>query len=161
SGGWGWFWVGMPDRGTGPDQPGGWVYSVLPYVEQGALRRLGSGQTGAALKASILQLLSTPVPGYNCPSRRDGGPFNANGNGYFVGDPLGPPPHTLVIIPTTMARTDYGANTGSQARNEIDQGPGSLDAAPGFNWQPNIVGGLSGIMYRNSRVRMTDILRGT
>src|SRR5947208_1320984 len=39
SGGWGWAWVGMSDRGTGPDQPGSWIYNVLPHVEQGNLRR--------------------------------------------------------------------------------------------------------------------------
>src|SRR5262245_34221354 len=34
SAGWGWFWVGEPGRGQGKDQPGGWVFSILPYVEQ-------------------------------------------------------------------------------------------------------------------------------
>src|SRR3954454_20015137 len=35
SGGWGWQWCGDPDRGQGPNQPGGWVYSILQYAEQG------------------------------------------------------------------------------------------------------------------------------
>src|SRR5687768_15590653 len=34
SNGWGFFWVGEPGKGSGKDQPGGWVYSILPYVEQ-------------------------------------------------------------------------------------------------------------------------------
>src|SRR4030088_140578 len=34
SGGWGWDWIGVPDRGSGRDQPGGWIYSALPYFEQ-------------------------------------------------------------------------------------------------------------------------------
>src|SRR5215218_5879813 len=34
SGGWGWLWVGEPGRGSGKSQPGGWVYSTLPYAEQ-------------------------------------------------------------------------------------------------------------------------------
>src|SRR5437879_8985071 len=33
SGGWGWCWTGVPDR-VGHRQPGGWTYSLLPYVEQ-------------------------------------------------------------------------------------------------------------------------------
>jgi prepilin-type N-terminal cleavage/methylation domain-containing protein len=41
SGGWGWLWVGDPDRGTGPDQPGGCVYNVLAYLEQQSLREVG------------------------------------------------------------------------------------------------------------------------
>ena len=34
SGGWGWYWVGVAGRGTGKDQPGGWVYSMLPPAIQ-------------------------------------------------------------------------------------------------------------------------------
>src|SRR5688572_7915620 len=34
SGGWGWLWVGEPDRGTDRYQPGGWTYSILPFIEQ-------------------------------------------------------------------------------------------------------------------------------
>src|SRR5262245_25572409 len=43
TGGWGWLWNGDPDRGTRRDQPGGWGYNVLPYIEQDNLYRLGSG----------------------------------------------------------------------------------------------------------------------
>src|SRR4051812_20654793 len=32
SAGWGWKWVGDPDRGVGRNQPGGWVFSILPYI---------------------------------------------------------------------------------------------------------------------------------
>ncbi len=41
SAGWGYLWVGDPDRGTGKEQPGCWVYATLPYVEQQALHDLG------------------------------------------------------------------------------------------------------------------------
>src|SRR5262245_40916410 len=33
SGGWGWNWSGVPGRGIGKQQPGGWVYNMLPFVE--------------------------------------------------------------------------------------------------------------------------------
>src|SRR5436190_1167413 len=75
SGGWGWDWVGDPDRGYGPEQPGGWVYNLLPYMEQENLRNLGKGLNWAGKKAAAAQVLQTPVPGFNCPTRRDGGPF--------------------------------------------------------------------------------------
>src|SRR5438067_13732303 len=41
SGGWGWLWVGDPDRGTGPEQPGGWLYNVLSFVEADNIRKMG------------------------------------------------------------------------------------------------------------------------
>ena len=44
SGGWGYCWVGDPDLGVGKKQPGGWIYSILPYIEQKALYDLGSGR---------------------------------------------------------------------------------------------------------------------
>ena len=39
-GGWKWTWVGDPDRGFGPVQPGGWIYNILPYIEQPDIRRM-------------------------------------------------------------------------------------------------------------------------
>ena len=36
--GWGWAWIGDPDRGFGETQPGGWIYNLLPFVEQDALQ---------------------------------------------------------------------------------------------------------------------------
>src|ERR1700681_1054661 len=41
TGGWGWWWVGDADRGFKRDQPGGWIYNVLPYVEEESKYRLG------------------------------------------------------------------------------------------------------------------------
>src|SRR5262245_58586343 len=38
TGGWGWFWVGVPNRGYGKEQPGGWLYNTLSYLEQKDLR---------------------------------------------------------------------------------------------------------------------------
>src|SRR5262245_25761230 len=46
-GGWGHTWVGMPGRGGGRKQPGGWIYSILPHVEERSLHDLGA-EAGAA-----------------------------------------------------------------------------------------------------------------
>jgi prepilin-type N-terminal cleavage/methylation domain-containing protein len=43
TGGWGGEWMGDPDVGYGPKQPGGWIYNILSYIEQDNLRQLGRG----------------------------------------------------------------------------------------------------------------------
>jgi len=75
SGGWGWNWTGVPSRGSGAQQPGGWIFSVLPYTEYQALYNSTSALTGAPLQQAIIDMLKTPVPIVNWPTRRSGGPF--------------------------------------------------------------------------------------
>ena len=43
TGGWGWAWVGDADRGNDWRQPGGWIYNVLPFIEQQPLHDMGMG----------------------------------------------------------------------------------------------------------------------
>src|SRR5437763_6381659 len=61
SNGWGWFWVGEPGRGSGRNQPGGWCFSILPYVEQAQLFGLGQGLSGPPAVAAGFQRSSTPL----------------------------------------------------------------------------------------------------
>ena len=72
TGGWGWAWTGDPNRGTDRRQPGGWIYNVLPYIEQQPLHDLGAGQAsaGAADLAGATQCAVTPLAVLNCPTRR-------------------------------------------------------------------------------------------
>jgi len=69
SAGWGWDWVGDANRGGGASQMGGWLYQILPNMEQNNLYRLASSTSGCQ------QMISTPVSTFNCPSRRNGGPY--------------------------------------------------------------------------------------
>ena len=169
SGGWGWFWVGVPSRGTGPDQPGGWLYNILPYVEQGALRNVGLNSTGAAFQADMLTLLDTPMKLFNCPSRRNGGPYPGGGT-YQIADSAG---NNYTITPTSLARTDYAANAGSQASDEVSSGPsfatgetrplqqgdGTAAPLPNYGWpNPNT---FNGVIYVRSKVNFQQITRGT
>src|SRR5205814_680943 len=77
SGGWGWDWGGDPDRGYGKRQPGGWIFNTMAFAEYESSRRLGQGMPfdSSARWQLISQRFSTPLPIYNCPSRRDGGPY--------------------------------------------------------------------------------------
>ena len=52
TGGWGWGWIGDPDRGFDYRQPGGWVYNSLPYLEQTGLHELQSDKSSSARTAS-------------------------------------------------------------------------------------------------------------
>src|SRR5262249_39819373 len=80
TGGWGWFWVGDPDRGVDRNQPGGWIYNILPYVEQGSLYSLGAGLPWPdKLKAST-QRAGTPLEMFSCPSKRRAGLYPNYGN---------------------------------------------------------------------------------
>ena len=48
SSGWHFTWAGEPERGTGIDQPGSWIFNLLGYIDEGNLRTLGYGLTGDA-----------------------------------------------------------------------------------------------------------------
>jgi len=62
--------AGNPDRGCGVNQPGCFLYNILPYIEQSALYQLASNKTGSNLQAAVTTMLQTPVSAFYCPSRR-------------------------------------------------------------------------------------------
>ena len=74
SGGWGWDWTGDPDAGTGLQQPAGWSYTILPYLEQQALHDLGSDGDPTVVtqtqRDGVVTREQTPLAMFNCPSRR-------------------------------------------------------------------------------------------
>ena len=159
SGGWGWSWVGMADRGTGPEQPGGWLYNILPYVEQGVIRRMGAGERSPKLEETVLSQLSMPLPVFTCPSRRGGGPYQADGRAYFVG--VGPTRDTVTVYPTQLARTDYAGNAGSQGFNEIFGGPATLTEGDSLSYPWPNTAACTGIFFQRSQVTLNGVTRGT
>src|SRR6188474_3297294 len=50
TGGWGWSWVGDPDLGFGVDQPGGWLFNILPYCEGKTIYDISAGKSGPPKK---------------------------------------------------------------------------------------------------------------
>ena len=146
SGGWGWLWVGDPSRGAGPRQPGGWVYSILPYVEQQALYNLSTDAAGAR------QLCGTPLKLFNCPSRRTGGPYPGGSSFYY---------NFGGFTTTALARTDYAACSGDQAPDEIYPGPSSLAQGDSgsYNWPSTAA--FTGVVFQRSEIALTDVRNGT
>ena len=70
TGGWGFNWIGEPDCGYGSQQPGGWLFSILDYMEQGNVRNQGLGLNGEQRTNALRDRMRTPIPIINCPTRR-------------------------------------------------------------------------------------------
>ena len=179
TGGWGWDWAGDPDRGYGKGQSGGWIFNTMAFAEYDSAYKLGAGMpfSSPARQQLIAQRLSTPLPIYNCPSRRSSGPFlntGWGGGGFPYHD-------TGSIITRQMARADYVSCTGDLWNPEIDGGPpmGSAtdpysiaDGRSGsYNWFPGDYGrtdytrpdghyGPNGVIYRQSQVTIAELTAG-
>ena len=55
TGGWGNRWMVDADRGFGKDQPGGWIYCLLPFIEQDQLfQLLGNRKYGQVIDKTNL-----------------------------------------------------------------------------------------------------------
>ena len=160
SGGWGWFWIGDPDCGTGRGQPGGWIFSVLPYIEQGQLYRMGEGK-GIADKRNALKAMSeTPVDSFVCPSRRSTKAYPCNAWSY----PMTPYNATYPI--DTGGKTDYAANVGNTDRVQYERGPYNLNQGNDSNYwagrdAANPIPDYTGIIFLRSEISIDDITDGT
>ncbi len=167
TGGWGGAWVGDPDRGSGPRQPGGWAFTSLPYLEAVALHEEGAGLGDAEAKAErIIVRLTTPLAVFACPTRRPAATWPVS---------QAKPALRLVAVPATVARHppavvrgDYTANMGSGTFpvNRYRSGGSPATVAEGDTmtdsaWQAAYGPSPDGLVFRRSRVRQKDIPDGT
>jgi type II secretory pathway pseudopilin PulG len=153
SGGFGWIWTGDPDRGFGPDQPGGWSYSILPFLEQQALHDLGmDGQRNVITnqqRDGALKRDQTPLAVFICHSRRAVKLYKRdNRDSHPNGRPM-----------TEAAAIDYAANAGSVYF--WHGGPSTMPTSPTFDWAPFTNRQNNGISYARSEVGMAQIRDGT
>ncbi|HPP54147.1 MAG TPA: DUF1559 domain-containing protein, partial [Thermoguttaceae bacterium] len=156
SGGWGHAWIGDPDRGFGRRQPGGWIYSVLPYLEQQALHDLGVGGTPQQKLDAANQLAATPVAVFNCPSRRRARtyPHNSGSTGPFNPGVGG----LRMPQPPQVAKSCYCLNGGTYYLNWCD-GPSTIAAGDSSNPCPD-VSQANGLSFWRSELTMADIRDG-
>lgn len=148
--GWGHRWTGQDNRGYGPDQPGGWIFNVLSYVEQATVRELGQGNSTPESASRTKRMLQTTIPWFQCPSRRRAGLYPYRGNFALFNAPM----------TRQAAKSDYAINAG-ETRIDAGQGPPSI--SPGdvasYRWPDSSA--FNGVAFLRSRVRLADVVDGT
>lgn len=151
TGGWSKQWIGHPDRGFDKRQPGGWVYNILPFLEQEALRDLGADGSGISIEDANFSRITTPLPVMNCPSRRATGLYR-----YYRHFET---QFRLVSANVTqIARGDYAMNGGDFAQWHRAS-PSTLIEGDGvFAWDD--MSRQTGLSYQRSQVAMSDIKDG-
>ncbi len=149
--GWGYRWVGDPDRGADKNQPGGWAYNLLPFIEQPALREQGRGEPSPEQRVSLTRLTEMPLAIFRCPSR--------------PGPTLGPTgdfpenyPYNALLAPT-VAKTDYACCEGDHVLDSRG-GPAGYDDVESYDgWRDGSK--ATGVCFQRSEVRLAEIPDGT
>ena len=148
TGGWGWRWVGDPDRGNGQKQPGGWAYNILPFLEQGNLHNVGSGMNDADKRKAAAQMLAVPLIEFICPTRRAAELYPYH---------RGIDPQTFNAERTySAAHTDYAINRGD-FYVDAGEGPEKYDD-PSYKWPDTSQ--FTGISFVRSTIQARDISDG-
>lgn len=172
SAGWNFNWTADPDRGYGPDQPGSWIYNILDFVEYSNLRQLGTGQSGtAAWQAASIELHQTPVPMFNCPSRRAPGIYPSRWVSVREQTWL-----AAIAQSEGVAKSDYAASSGDSLHFDAFEmySPSSYSSIDENAWTPtdqterpprgqtdNRQFYQTGIMYYRSKLEIQRIIDGT
>ena len=152
TGGWGWDWIGDPDRGAGTRQPGGWVFHILPFIELQSVYDIPAGLAPGPKQAATAELMRTPVPLQGCPSRRPHVPY-----------PFAATIPPNANKPDAVVRTDYAINLGGGGVH-YDPGPFTFEQGddPNYEWpewlkkDPPL-----GISYMLSEIAIRHITDGT
>jgi prepilin-type N-terminal cleavage/methylation domain-containing protein/prepilin-type processing-associated H-X9-DG protein len=166
TGGWGWGWVGDPERGANFRQPGGWLFNILPYMEQDTLYSHQQGKntsTTPTKTEAAAQMIATPLPGFQCPSRRRAVGYPHWGFQFRHADKV-----------DRVAKSDYAANGGDNCAHPSRIGIWSQNCWNGDCGPANIPSdqelaqksqqaadfGTTGIVYALSTVRAALVRDG-
>lgn len=152
TGGWGFLWVGDPERGTDRRQPGGWIYNLLPYVEQAELYQLAAGSDEQEKRAAATRVCETPLSVFLCPSRRRTRLYKYRKPELY--------PLRNAHTPEYCAKSDYAANAGD---HYVDGPPGPESLAdadrPDYDWINRSQ--MTGVVFQRSELRLSHITDGT
>ena len=102
--GWGPHWTGDADMGNDWLQPGGWIYNILPYIEQQSLHDMGAGLPQADKYAAHSRRLCVPLPTLYCPTAPS---CDVLVTGLLAGKIV-----LNALPPPSAAHTDYASNVG-------------------------------------------------
>ncbi|HEV2971011.1 MAG TPA: DUF1559 domain-containing protein [Pirellulales bacterium] len=156
AGGWGYSWIGDPDRGHDVKQPGGFFYNLLPFLEQQPLWSAGSGTSDATKAIAVAKAAATPLVMFTCPSRRSLAARPYTDSGFTVGGLTA----TITSSQLPLAgKTDYAANGGDNYPMQAFAGPSTLsqgDSAATSFWPA----ATSGVCYCRSTIKMAHITDG-
>jgi prepilin-type N-terminal cleavage/methylation domain-containing protein/prepilin-type processing-associated H-X9-DG protein len=130
-GGWGYKWTGDPDMGSDEKQPGGWAYSLLPYLEGSNTYVVGKGLPLAQKRVELARQKAFAVAGFYCPSRRAVGLYFGEETSTNAADPSG----------KLVCKIDYAANGGNYCPDRASPvgwwtGPDSPNCATSYPGPP-------------------------
>ncbi len=171
TGGWGYNWAGDADRGFGEKQPGGWIYNILPFLEEQALYDIGRGigrwNSPPKMQAHA-QRNVIPLTTIVCPSRRGVELYASTADDWLTRR------HNYTPVPgRRFPLTDYASNTGNPPRGQnprIPGGPGSLWEGDNSQDWSKITEGVSahvpiknwnGVVCQRSTFQFADVTDGT
>ena len=152
-GGWGWQWVGDSDQPSNNDQPGGWLFGILPYMEEASFYNAASDGNPQDMNAKQLEgaklCVESPITIINCPSRRESRAFPTS---WFGGNYVPRNANGAAVA----GRSDYGGNGGDQGLAH-GGGPASLEA--GLALEPNMR--FTGTVFERSEIALGRVIDGT
>ncbi len=121
-GGWSFGWMGDPDQGYGPQQPGGWIYAAAPYPRRAS--RFQPRQRTRFRREESRTLQADGARSFPCSTARAGATAAINRlvspTGRYCD---GGQPATVrwqrdtlknSLVPATLAKSDYAVNIGGQ-----------------------------------------------
>ncbi len=174
TGGWSGDYIADADRGYGADQPGGWPFSLLSYLELSVLRDSAQGEDIFAdpIAPGYLSLLQSSPEVFHCPSRRAAVtyPFKTSGNAIWT-----PITGKGILKYGRVTKTDYAANSGDSLYSATEsfigepnmwtpQSYDALDSSPA-NWtdtsDTETVYYQTGVIFYRSEIKLAQIIDGT